>query len=464
MTPTIPEGKHKKLEARLSQRWRLLWSDFQPEGKRQRNYKLWRSPSHVVLIVLDGTTPDLLDKAEIPVIDWLAGRGAVAEHCQAIFPSITGPGHIAICTGALPKTSGLVPFDYSHYLAQGDRANKSETLAELCNRFGLKTCAIGENAARGASIRVSELRCGYDMEKTTRLARWALRKEKPSLLNVGYYLDDLIEYYGPDSPEATDAVEAVDDQIGEIVNLMDRMSILEDALIVITADHGMVTVEKVLTETHLAQTLKRLPVSFSYHRRLAQLNYGKTEIEAEIASSLVGLEGIDFLFTEPEFVVLGLANTEIGDMVLTLKEKYSKSNELPGSHGGYTPRELRVPLILSGAGVKTGTRLTFCRTIDIAPTVAFLLGTSLPSADGRILLECLDGEFDIECVNHAIRLKAQETEFIERCRKTKWALGANRVAEREYYEAQGQYLREGLRIEAANRAFQRAVSTEAFGV
>jgi hypothetical protein len=40
-------------------------------------------------------------------------------------------------------------------------------------------------------------------------------------------------------------------------------------------------------------------------------------------------------------------------------------------------------LILFGAGVRPGVRLPETRTLDIAPTIAALLGLDLPHADGQ---------------------------------------------------------------------------------
>jgi hypothetical protein len=61
-------------------------------------------------------------------------------------------------------------------------------------------------------------------------------------------------------------------------------------------------------------------------------------------------------------------------------------------HGhGYFPdhSSMRAALVLSGRGIASGTRLGDVRNIDVAPTIAALLGLELPTATGRVLNEAL---------------------------------------------------------------------------
>jgi hypothetical protein len=61
-----------------------------------------------------------------------------------------------------------------------------------------------------------------------------------------------------------------------------------------------------------------------------------------------------------------------------------------GGHGGVEPEVLGVPLIAAGAGIKPGAAATDARLIDVAPTVAALLGLPAPGHGlGRTLTELL---------------------------------------------------------------------------
>lgn len=61
-----------------------------------------------------------------------------------------------------------------------------------------------------------------------------------------------------------------------------------------------------------------------------------------------------------------------------------------GGHGGLEPEVTSVPLILAGAGLQPGTEVHDARLIDVAPTVAALLGMPAPGHGfGRTLVEVL---------------------------------------------------------------------------
>ncbi len=62
-----------------------------------------------------------------------------------------------------------------------------------------------------------------------------------------------------------------------------------------------------------------------------------------------------------------------------------------GGHGGWEPEVLQVPFVAAGRGIRPG-RYPDALQVDIAPTVATLLGTAIPShSQGDILMDELDG-------------------------------------------------------------------------
>jgi predicted AlkP superfamily pyrophosphatase or phosphodiesterase len=62
-----------------------------------------------------------------------------------------------------------------------------------------------------------------------------------------------------------------------------------------------------------------------------------------------------------------------------------------GSHGFVsTESKMNAVCVLSGCGIRSGVGLKNVENIDIAPTIARLLGLSGLSTDGRVLSEALD--------------------------------------------------------------------------
>jgi hypothetical protein len=65
---------------------------------------------------------------------------------------------------------------------------------------------------------------------------------------------------------------------------------------------------------------------------------------------------------------------------------YSSSTTTHGTGHRY---DTRVPVLLFGAGIKKGEYLDPAAPIDLAPTLAFLTGVTMPDATGRVLTEAL---------------------------------------------------------------------------
>ena len=63
----------------------------------------------------------------------------------------------------------------------------------------------------------------------------------------------------------------------------------------------------------------------------------------------------------------------------------------PRHEHGYLPSDPKMftSLVLSGRGIKKGTTIGHVRSLDVAPTIARLLGIELKDVEGRVLTEAL---------------------------------------------------------------------------
>ena len=77
-----------------------------------------------------------------------------------------------------------------------------------------------------------------------------------------------------------------------------------------------------------------------------------------------------------------------GDLKM-LGRAYWITSSSTSTHGTGHRYDTRVPVILFGAGIKKGEYLQPSAPIDLAPTLAFLSGITLPDAMGRVLTEAL---------------------------------------------------------------------------
>lgn len=96
-------------------------------------------------------------------------------------------------------------------------------------------------------------------------------------------------------------------------------------------------------------------------------------------------------------------NPGMGDLVLYAAEGYAFRKEMheaqavvpavnyAGTHGyPNSDPDLDGIFIASGAGIRPGVVLDRIRNLDVAPTLARLMGLEFPETDGRVLEEILE--------------------------------------------------------------------------
>ncbi len=89
--------------------------------------------------------------------------------------------------------------------------------------------------------------------------------------------------------------------------------------------------------------------------------------------------------------VLGKVDLSLDTIIVTADHGHTDR----GGHGGTEPEVLTVPLIMAGAGINAGATIYDAHLIDLAPTVAALLGIPAPGHGlGRTLVELLNLDAD----------------------------------------------------------------------
>ncbi|MCM2279978.1 MAG: alkaline phosphatase family protein [Oligoflexia bacterium] len=247
--------------------------------------------------------------------------------------------------------------------------------------------------------------------------------------------DYLGHRFGPNSPEMEEMTVAEDRAISRFLNHL-RAKLpggLKDALIVLTADHGVPPSDSWLASARhpagkidgkalRARMEARLtekfgdPAGGSWIAFHADLNWslapeaaasskaGRAALEAEIKAVALSEPGIAFAFTRsehaerklpPGLLERQILNTYVpgrsGDVVAIPRAFYSLFHEKdPFDHmSGYTYDRM-VPLVISGSRIRKGVYAARADVIDIAPTLSFLTGVLAPaSSEGRVLSEIL---------------------------------------------------------------------------
>lgn len=257
-------------------------------------------PSRLVVLSADGMRPDFCRHPgkfglKIPNLRKLAECGASADAVESIYPSTTYPAHVTLVTGVRPRRHGI----YSH-LASLDPTEKARpwawfaraidvpTVWDVVGASGRKTASIAwpvsagaritynipeiwdpassdphqdfETAARHSTPRLfGEVLNGLKSRssKNRRLpafetmpsdflraeaALYVWRRYQPDLLLVHFaFYDQLAHRHGPFSPEALEALEAMDKEIGRIADAVEGE---ESVTLLVLSDHGFVPVDK----------------------------------------------------------------------------------------------------------------------------------------------------------------------------------------------------------------------------
>jgi hypothetical protein len=251
-----------------------------------------RAPERVVLISIDGLRPDFYESAdyEMPNVRSLAARGASALGVEAVFPSLTYPGHASVVTGVRPARHGIVA--NTHWSEGGARPEwfwetkdlHAKTLWQAAHEQGRRVAITQWPSTVGAQVDwlVPE-RWGLKGESTRDLllktstpgllfelamalgipdldsakmddrskidefvagsAAYLLRAHGPTLVLAHLIEVDEVEHgHGRDGPEVRAAVKHVDACIGKIVDAAKEAGLLESTVFAITGDHGFTDV------------------------------------------------------------------------------------------------------------------------------------------------------------------------------------------------------------------------------
>jgi predicted AlkP superfamily pyrophosphatase or phosphodiesterase len=242
--------------------------------------------------------------------------------------------------------------------------------------------------------------------------------EKPDLLAVHLLeLDEAQHKHGPRSPEALATLEHLDAVIGTLLDELRASGRWDETTVVVLSDHGFVAVNR---EIHLAALLRTLgllqldgqgalvswqamvsPASGTaaivMHPRSTAEDRRKVDDVVKLLLSNPGY-GVARALRGPEAAASGgfpgayvILEAQPGTIFVRGGETLPLVGPLAGTKGahGYDPHrpEMRASFIMRGPRVTRGKSLGVIRMIDVAPTIARVLGIELGRVEGRALSE-----------------------------------------------------------------------------
>jgi predicted AlkP superfamily pyrophosphatase or phosphodiesterase len=251
----------------------------------------------------------------------------------------------------------------------------------------------------------------------TRMARHALQHHQPNLLLIHLVeVDHVLHRVGPRADDAYWAVSYADDRLRDLVEAVENSPLKGKTTIFVCSDHGFFPIDKEirpnvvlrqlgLLETEDSKVVKKSAYCMSQGGACAVYildDARREEIAAKLHDQLGRLPGVDAIYAPKDFKQLGQPTAEqdphAPDLWLAAQSEYSFSDSFAGDNPvvprasragthGYHPKhaDLLGTCVIWGPSIKPGTKLGKVENVQVAPTIAKVLGVELPSATGKPL-------------------------------------------------------------------------------
>jgi len=376
------------------------------------------APPTVIVLSWDGVRHDYLERTELPALERVKREGARAERMVPVFPTNTFPNHVSMATGAHPDRHGIV----NNYFVDRERGVydhsndaswiQAEPLWVAAERQGVPAAVFfwvgSETDWRGVGAGQRMTPFDGDLEesaKVDQILTWLDQPEaqRPRLIMAWWHGADAVGHLqGPDDPGVAEALREQDRELGRLLAGLDAREAWEDTTLLIVSDHGMAEVREILdAEEPLAAAgidAEVIPMAATAHvflrdpadaPRAEQVLDGIAHVEVYRRGALPerlradhpNRTGDFVLLTEPPWTFY--RPTGLTALWVRLESWFGTPRY--GMHG-YDPErpDMGTIFLALGRGVPPGARPGVLRSIDVAPTVAGLLGIEPPrDAEGR---------------------------------------------------------------------------------
>ncbi len=401
----------------------------------------------MVVISLDGFPAFALDDPKLPIprLRQLM-RDGVSARMTTVNPTVTWPNHTSMVTGVrsdqhgllangtISQTGGWPPVNVEpridkekmvHVATVYDAAfqaglttaqvdwvaiNRAPTITWGFNEWASADGPLEQEMIRKGAINASDLDAFTKSNILFRDQTWAkaaaylIREHKPNLLLVHFLsLDSTHHQYGPGTLAATAAIAFLDSCVAQVTDVIRAAGMAERSTVIIVSDHGFKKFTKQIAPSvalAAAGLSKRVFILAEGGSAYVYFDATQsTELAPKVKNALARVEGIDKIVGPDGFGALGLPqpdkDPQMYQLLLTAKDGYSFSGatggpvtaEVPqqgGSHGYLSSdKDMDAIFIASGYGIRPGDRLDRIANIDVASTIAKLLGVALPGSLGK---------------------------------------------------------------------------------
>ncbi len=393
-------------------RWMVVCLLLLPLGVRGEN-------PIVVMISMDGLRHDWPAMQGLPAFERMRKEGGKASRLTPVYPSNTFPGHVSLATGTYPDVHGIVDNHFmdavrGRYAMSGDGGwLLAEPLWIAAERQGLKAATYfwvgSETDWRGQahSYRMAPFDGRRpESTKVQQILEWLrLPEEKRPALVMAYFAgaDHVAHNRGPNSAAVFDQLVTQDQALGELLAGIDELNLWPRLTLLVVSDHGMtamgdfIDLQTPLDEAGVEATLTGV---VTVHVHLA-----KADDVQKARAALARVIGVKVLSAD-EAKGLRMAPSErMGDLIVTTEPPNILTRPEGfdgmlmgflrffgwdfGGHG-YDPAlpDMGAAFLAMGRGVSPDADYGVVHQVDVAPTIAKLLGIKAPqSSEGTPIKE-----------------------------------------------------------------------------
>ncbi len=367
----------------------------------------------LLLVSIDGLRADMLDRGITPNLSRIVDGGVRARWMTPSYPSLTFPNHYTLVTGLRPDHHGII-----HNSMHADdlgtfRLSRPEAVTDArwwggepiwvgAEKAGVRTATWSWPGSEAAiqGIRPSQWRV-YDGtvpldERVDQVLGWISRSDAQAPRLVTLYMEQVDHAghdNGPESPEYTAAVVAVDAAVGRLLDGLHARGLDQTTNVIVVSDHGMAGVP----EGHTIAVEDMVDPSIAKDVSVGQsIGFApRPGQQAAAEKILLGAHPHYDCWTRqtlPARWVYG-RNPRVPPIVCQMHEGWnalsraSIAKRMPGNRGshGYDNAlpSMRAVFIARGPSFKQGQVLPGFDNVDVYPLLARLLGIPAAPNDGN---------------------------------------------------------------------------------
>ncbi len=192
--------------------------------------------NHIFVMTFDGARADVFWDT-VSFIKNMSREGVVVDHAVTVDPPVTYPAHTSMFTGVYPAVHGVL----ENYIID----LKVRDIFEIAADYGYRSFIIGGSFARmwgddAPNGYVEEINTYTGSKDAMDKALNHLDTDIPNIMFIHLPdTDEVGHQYGHDSPQYREAMRLNDLQVKRLFTKLEELHVLNDSLIIVTADHGM---------------------------------------------------------------------------------------------------------------------------------------------------------------------------------------------------------------------------------